>query len=211
MVVKFCERGRYFAGAAGAAVQELWALHGLAPKIHRAVRLPGGRDMVVMEYLSPEDGWRGLNLKHYNPGEDEGPAAWYAREAAVRVGLRKAHSLRLPWPLGAEGLSAVPTLHGDIRLPNVLLRRTRSGPRLPWGTGGVPSELAYEVRFIDFDWAGLELPTGVAGGGGCRCPLVINRDLFPPVVVPGERLTQETDGATLEFSLALDEAHLDES
>ena len=188
VLVKFCRRGYPFAGRVGEAIQALWASHGLAPSILRSSRLPGGTDMVVMEYLDPADGWRGLS--HYLQLTADAPKC----VAAVRAALVRAQALRLPWPPGSpETLPSesggVPTVHSDARVPNVLVRPSGSGE-----FGG------FEVRFIDFDYAGVELPPG--DPRAACCPPFVDRTAFPSGVVPGGRLTQVTDAATLEHSIA---------
>ena len=124
-VVKFCPRP--FAGG-GELVHRLWAEEeGLAPELIFVHRLPGGIDMVGMEYLDPAAGW--VRLADVRSDQAE------ALRPDVRRALAKAHALRL------DDRS---TVHGDVRPPNVMVRLTAGelkGPR--------------PICFVDFDWAGV--------------------------------------------------------
>ena len=238
VVVKFCTRGRPFKGHVGEAIQDLWAAHDLAPKVLDSYRLPGGVDMVVQEYLDPKDGW--LRLSHYKPRPPVGGrvdsgdlAKWAECTTAVRAALSRAQDLRLEWPLRLPppppspgkgmgggvtepGPAAVavaqpplgaPTVHGDIRVPNVLVREAGSSLELEGVGAGTPR---FHVRFVDFDWSGLEAVVGSGshgsgsayGAGEAICPPFIRREAFPSGVTPGVRLTQATDRATLEHCLS---------
>ena len=184
VVVKFCAPGEPFAGRVGEAVQSLWAASGLAPRVLETFRLPGGVDMIVTEHLGPKDGWQRLfELLPVPPASSQAESAWALCESAVREALERAHGLELEW----EG-ERRRTVHGDVRIPNIFVRRTDG-----------PAGVEFDVRFIDFDWAGVEME-GV-GNGAAVCPPFARRDAFPPVVVPGGRLTQETDAATLDRCL----------
>ena len=200
VVVKFCERDRPFAGSLANAVQRLWADHLLAPKVLDTFRLPGGTDMVLLEYLDPAEGWRGLSELWPEAGASrsrERACAWAACLAAVRAALARAHALRLTLPSPSDsggGLLSGPvcTVHGDVRPPNIMVCPPRPGVV-------DPDPGAFEIRFLDFDWAGVELPEG--DSRTARCPPFIARRSFPHQVVPGGLLTQLTDTATLEFCL----------
>ena len=122
------------------------------------------------------------------PGDSEGSGtsgqgagARAAMAAAVAFGRaasqRGAAGLELPFA-GCE----LPTVHGDLRIPNIMVRMT-------------PDNVV-EVRFVDFDSAGVEW----AGKGGARCPTVIARALFPKSVVAGGALSQSSDRDTLSYS-----------
>lgn len=117
-------RIKFAHGPYGREVHAAWAAAGLAPALVSHAPLPGGMSMVMMEELSPQK-WRDvLSL----------PAA-VARAAAPRIeaALARAHAL----PLSGGGLG----VHGDLRLPNVMLN-------VDWREGDADEG----VRFVDFDW-----------------------------------------------------------
>ena len=116
--------------AAGLAVQRAWAAAGLAPEVLDSVQLPGRFTMVTMAFLAPEAGWRSL---FDVPASARGAALRCAQQA-----LKRAHALPVTFGTGSESVAA----HGDCRSANVMVRRV--------GQAGEE----YEVRFIDFDWAG---------------------------------------------------------
>lgn len=133
--VKFAPAG---AGGGGVAVQRAWAAAGLAPEVLSCKALPGGFSMVTMEYLSPDSGWRTL---FELPERERGKALKSAERA-----LARAHTVPVAFgSSGGQGFAA----HGDCRSANVMVRRK---PAAPGGRGRAAAE--YEVRFIDFDWAG---------------------------------------------------------
>ncbi|KAG5181731.1 hypothetical protein JKP88DRAFT_246098 [Tribonema minus] len=112
------------------AIHKVWAQAELAPQLVEVLQLPGDQTMVVMEYLRREDGWRMLwDLK----GEEQQCAFEAAQEA-----LRRAHAIQIPdacsIPRGA--------VHGDMRGPNIMVRQD--------------DDRAWQVKFINFDWSGLE-------------------------------------------------------
>ena len=160
VVVKFCMRPfASKAGGTGEAVHRLWAAAGLAPQLYAVERLPGGIDMVVVEYLDPAAGWVAA-------GEDQPEES--------RQALRAAHAL------GGH-------VHGDMRGTNIMVRKRRPAP-------GLPSDGGYDVRFIDFDWAGED--------GVVRCPTFINPEAgWPPGMKVGVPLTQQLDCQTLALDL----------
>ena len=89
----------------------------------------------------------------------------------------------------------LPTVHGDARVPNVMVRVLEAAEG-----GGI---IEVQVRFVDFDWAGIQWP----GRGGARCPTLVNRKLFPPNgIVEGGPLSQALDAATLAYSATADGA-----
>ena len=131
VVVKFCMRPFGSPTAPGEVVHRLWAERGLAPQLHGVLRLPGGIDMVVMEYLDPEAGWVSLR-------DDDLPQLEALQfEGVVQAALATGHALRT-----GDGMA---TIHGDCRSNNIMVRRTS-------GRKPVPED----VRFVDFDWAGID-------------------------------------------------------
>ena len=135
--------------------------------------------------------------------EDSGEKArvWRACVGAVKAALRLAHALRLnpAWAaLGGSsacdgGESGLPTVHGDARALNVMVRVTPAASV----TAGGAQQPSVEVRFVDFDWAGVVV---ISGPGGARCPSIINRAAFPAGVIEGGALSQALDEATFVFS-----------
>lgn len=90
-------------------------------QVQRVETLPGGWILVEMEWLPDTAGWRPLS--ELQVGE--------LNEAlgAVTEELKRAHS--------STGM-----VHGDLRPPNCMVRRSAEGPG-PW-----------QVRFVDFEWSG---------------------------------------------------------
>lgn len=115
--------------ADGLAVQRAWAASSLAPEVLASARLPGAFTMVRMDYLSSADGWQLLFELPLSAREE-------ALLCAERA-LARAHALPVTFSTGSQGVAA----HGDCRSANVMVRRVGEGA-------------AYDVRFIDFDWAG---------------------------------------------------------
>jgi hypothetical protein len=115
-------------------IHKAWAQAELAPNLVKCSRLPGGLIMVVMEHLRQEDGWRMLC-------ELEGKEQELAFEAAQEA-LRRAHAIQIPDTSGGSRAA----VHGDVRGPNIMVKQD--------------AMQAWQVRFIDLDWAGLE-------GTGC--------------------------------------------
>ena len=114
----------------GSDVHAAWAAAGMAPVLHAVERLPGNIYMVVMDLLSPSDGWQPLALL-----TPTSPVAAAARAAALTA-LAAAHSVALP---GGTTRAA----HGDCRGANVFVRAARNG-------------VTWEACFVDFDWSGTE-------------------------------------------------------
>ena len=83
----------------GADVHAAWAAAGLAPALLEHRVLPGGMHMVVMELLSPDDGWHMLAVRTVQQRRLD--------KAAVFSALRAAHAVPLP----GGGVAA----HGDCR------------------------------------------------------------------------------------------------
>ncbi|KAG5192569.1 hypothetical protein JKP88DRAFT_293060 [Tribonema minus] len=129
VLIKFT--GAYSPQASG-MVHEAWAQAGLAPQLIECMRLPGGPTMVVMAHVRQDDGWRMLCALELD-SEEQKVAFETARNALLR-----AQGIRIP---GGDGVSRA-TVHGDIRGPNIMVKQDERG--------------AWHVRFIDFDWAGLE-------------------------------------------------------
>ncbi|KXZ51283.1 hypothetical protein GPECTOR_13g770 [Gonium pectorale] len=120
---------KFVAGRYGAEVHRAWHAAGVAPALYD-VRSVGGNTyvMVIMELLSPEDGWTPLGQAPQHGGGK--PLI-----DAVREALKRAHAA----PLAKLGQKAV---HGDVRCPNILVRGAGSG------------SAGLDVRIIDYDWAG---------------------------------------------------------
>jgi hypothetical protein len=150
--------------AYGADVHAAWAAAGLAPALLEHRVLPGGIHMIVMELLRPDQGWRMLAEQDVQQRRLMLPA--------VLGALRTAHAVPLP----SGGVAA----HGDCRDANVLVRqRTTLG-------GGV----AFDVRFVDFDWAG-------RAGAAVYPPLMAPAVEWPSGALPGAPLEQAHDEALL--------------
>ena len=107
-----------------------------------------------MEYLPPPD-WMPLSV--LAPVRLQGPPddvlglplslnAWDKAADLTRNALTPAHQIR--FPTGSP--SGLPTVHGDMRLPNILAHRSQTGE-------------VNMIKFVDFDWA------GVAGRSRCAC------------------------------------------
>ena len=128
-MVKFCMHPFGGPTAAGETVHRLWAGRDLAPQLHGVLRLPGGIDMVVMEFLDPVAGWASLD------GLPRLEGLQY--EGAVQAALAAGHALRT--------VGGAATVHGDCRSCNIMVRRiSQSG------------SLTEDVRFVDFDWGGID-------------------------------------------------------
>ena len=148
----------------GAEVHAAWAAVGLAPVLLEHRVLPGGIHMVVMELLCPDQGWRML-------AEQDVQQRRLVLPAVLRA-LRTAHAV----PLSSGGVAA----HGDCRDANVLVRQ-RTEP------GG---DVAFDVRFVDFDWAG-------RAGAAVYPPLMAPAVEWPSGALPGAPLEQVHDEALL--------------
>ncbi|KAI5076703.1 hypothetical protein GOP47_0008768 [Adiantum capillus-veneris] len=158
---KFCKRY-------GKGVHETWAQAGLAPKLFKCGEIPGGWIAVEMEYLSPDD-WKSVHQWCNNqlPKIDQS-RLW----SAVNSALQRAFNLECEMEyLSADDWKSVQQLcssvskhdesalllavenavksvlklkhevaHGDMRPPNVMARAVEGG---------------FEIKFVDFDWAGV--------------------------------------------------------
>ncbi|KXZ54770.1 hypothetical protein GPECTOR_4g840 [Gonium pectorale] len=148
VVVKFAPR--YCSDA-----HRAWAALGMAPELYLAEVLPGGYVHVEMELLDKADGWVPLSCV-----EDAADAA--AAEQAALGALAAAHAAAEP-----------PFVHGDARKANCLVRRRpgqrraqrrRGRPRRSGSEGGTGAgrkgasvvKGEWEVRFVDFEFAGRE-------------------------------------------------------
>ena len=164
-----------------AAVHAAWAAAGLAPALLEHRVLPGGIHMIVMELCSPDDGWCLLSDTDMLTGEaaavhSERAAALAAADAA----LRRAHAVQLPCGRCAA--------HGDCRSVNVLVRRAPTP-----SSGGEAQDAAFQVRFLDFDWAG-------PAGETVYPPYMSNVVSWPPGATPGSPITQAHDRQLLTSS-----------
>ena len=156
-----------------AAVHAAWAAVGLAPALLEHRMLPGGIHMIVMELCSPDDGWCLLSDTDMLAREASVPSERAAALAAADAALRRAHAVQLPCGRCAA--------HGDCRSVNVLVRRAPTP-----GSGRVADDAAFQVRFLDFDWAG--------PAGETLYPLYMsNVVVWPPGASPGSPITQAHD------------------
>lgn len=100
-----------------------------------------------MDYLDPLQ-WVPMAL--LAPVRSEGPSDdvpvkplshlnWEAAAELARDALRRAHLIRFP----AGSPAGLPTVHGDMRLPNILAHLAQDGK-------------VDAIKFLDFDWAGVE-------------------------------------------------------
>ena len=154
--------------AYGSDVHAAWAAAGCAPALLSHTQLPGGLHMVVMELLDVASGWQVLCALPRGADKD-------AAHSAALVALRRAHEQ--PLPCGGRGA------HGDCRAVNVMVRLAPA----PIGDAATP---AWDVRFVDFDGAGVE-------GRRTYPPLMSPAVRWPVGVLPGEPLKQEHDMALL--------------
>ncbi|PNH07961.1 hypothetical protein TSOC_005547 [Tetrabaena socialis] len=154
VVVKLCRKY-------GLEAHLAWAELDLAPEVRRAELLPGGWQLVEMEWLS-EPEWQMLsNLPSGELGEALG---------AAEKALQTAHA--------ATGM-----VHGDVRPPNCLVRRDAEGAG------------SWQVRFVDFEWAGRE--------GQATYPACLNPDVpWPEGVGYGKQLQRAHDFQLLVASTA---------
>jgi hypothetical protein len=158
----------------GAQVHDAWQAAGLVPALHRCDALPGGYCCVAMDLLAEADGWRMLHEL-----EDGGPDQQQCFEAAEKA-LARAHGILVP-----HGGGRAPAVHGDMRGPNIMVRRARGVD-----AGNCDGD-GWEVRFADLDWAGLE---GVA-----RYPARMSTTLpWHPDAKPGCLLQREHDTHLLQ-------------
>jgi hypothetical protein len=133
----------------------------LAPELLGVSRLPGGWFAVIMEKLDCRDGW-----EPYNRKDD-------SQRSAVRAA----------WERGIRDQGNV---HGDLRTSNILVRRQSYSASLSSSSSSSSSTAsaphAWQVAFIDWDWAGKEgaakypmtrnphcvwAPESIAGGDIC--------------------------------------------
>jgi len=154
--------------AYGSGVHAAWAAAGCAPALLSHAQLPGGLHMVVIELLDFASGWQVLCALPRGADRD-------AAHSAALVALRRAHAQ--PLPCGGRGA------HGDCRAVNVMVRRASA----PVGDAVDP---AWDVRFVDFDGAGVE-------GRRTYPPLMATAVRWPAGALPGEPLKQEHDLALL--------------
>jgi hypothetical protein len=145
------------------AVHEAWAASGLAPELYECEALPGGWWAIVMEQLRPPE-WQMLEKVR-----QETKAAWYEE---AQIGLLRAHAV-----IVADGTG----VHGDVRRCNIMCR------------GEAPRGGGLDVRFIDFDWAGL--------AGKAKYPLFMSRGIpWPDGVEAGKLIMPEHDVELLRRS-----------
>jgi hypothetical protein len=163
--IKFAPR------AYAADVHAAWAAAGLAPELLEHRVLPGGTQMVVMELLLPPDGWCMLRDTGVRAGGGFVAAERAAALHAALAALRRAHALSLPCGRCAA--------HGDCRDVNVMVRRAHT----PGGGADDDGSGAFEVRFLDFDWAG---PADAAR----YPPYMSNAVMWPNGSTPGALITQ---------------------
>lgn len=166
----------------GDTVHATWAGKGLAPKLYESEKIAGGWVAIEMEYLSPPD-WKTVHewAKHLDETKKS------ELRSAVHNALREAHTCT------CEGMEVA---HGDMRAPNIMARSV---------------EDSFEIKFLDFDWAGA-VPSTIY-------PSFINTDLcWHKDVGTGRPLQQDHDwwwadkwtevGTSLDLPLQLHHAHL---
>ena len=192
VAVKF---GRMSADAV--RVHRAWAAAGLAPQVLLEQVLPCGLTMLVMEQLAAEDGW----VMFYSLQQKQKRQL----QGAVVAALARAHAVVVDADRGLTGV------HADLRQANVMVRlprddddaaaaAARSGigggaggggaegggggdAAASGGSSGSRSELQAQVRFVDFDWSGLEGHTRLPAfsrqrlpGYGCGCEVTQEYD-----------------------------------
>ena len=136
-------------------VQRAWAAADLAPKVFTSKRLGCGLTMLVMEQLEEAQGWRMFH------GLEKGLKAQL--HGAVVEALGRAHALVVDQARGLRGV------HADLRQANVMVQLlmpqggggggSGGGGGGSGGRGGVNDaapQPQIQVRFVDFDWAGLQ-------------------------------------------------------
>ncbi len=133
-----------FARHYGIEAHQEWARLNLAPALHRFKYLPGGFVMVEMELLDPASWMTLYQLSRQDPTRAE------SATAAALAELERAYH---------EGAKRF--VHGDARPANCMVRRSSAGSGS--GSGG------WEVRFVDFEFAGEE--------GKDRYPVPLNPGL----------------------------------
>ncbi len=166
MLVKFA-----FVAEHTVRVHSAWAAAGLAPQLIDWQLLPCGLTMLVMEYLSPDDGW----TMFYSLA----PERKQQLSAIVLAKLEQAHAIDV-----GDGARAV---HADMRQSNVMVQLRKDDSQ----------QLAepHQVRFLDFDWAGLQeqarLPTfmrqRIGYSTGQAVTQQYDRDLWAHELVHGDR------------------------
>ncbi|PNW88714.1 hypothetical protein CHLRE_01g041400v5 [Chlamydomonas reinhardtii] len=111
---------------------------------------------------------------------------------------------------GSRVGGAPKAVHGDMRPPNIMVRSAMAtagasadvggvmGSSPASGAGGTASATGtWHVRFIDFDWAGLE------GDADARYPVLLSPLIrWPEGVAPGTQMRQQHDTELLELELA---------
>lgn len=172
-LVKFLPHGSY-----GEAVHRAWAQHGLAPELYEIKQLAGGFCMVEMEELRREEGW--LSVAALPIGERSERLS-----EAVQDALQRAHGLKVSaGKCGVHGdaraanvLVRRPAVAGcqalgEDQQASVASASAGAGGEIQQSASsqGAAGEVQQqgalaqniEVRFVDFDWAGLadeaELP-----------------------------------------------------
>ena len=115
-----------------------------------------------MEYLSQETGWQ--------------PAAEILKGATddpVHIAKIKSFIVQMVQKGHTQGF-----VHGDMRLPNILLRKGDEKE-----ADGFPR---YDVRLLDFDWSGLS--------GSAKYPRRLNKEVeWPPGATYGAVISKEHD------------------
>jgi hypothetical protein len=158
-------------------VHEAWQSAGLVPQLHRCQALPGGYNLVAMEFLGPD--WVPLWQLSKQPWLGSSSYSDADKEQclqAVKGALEKAHSIQVK-----QGNIKGPAVHGDCRGPNIMVRHSSSSS----------SGQVWDVRFVDLDWAGLE--------GVGRYPVRMSDTLpWHPDAKPGCFLHREHDTYLLE-------------
>lgn len=156
-------------------VHRAWAAEHLAPELVLEKLLPCGLVMLVMEQLARSDGW----VMFFSLAPD----LKQQLNGAVVAALGRAHAIVVD-----RGL---PGVHGDLRQANVMVQlpHADSGGGAAGAGGGCA-----EVRFVDFDWSGLQGHTQLPAfsrmridgyGSGCQVTQEYDKALWEHELVFG--------------------------
>ncbi|GFR44257.1 hypothetical protein Agub_g5459 [Astrephomene gubernaculifera] len=181
-------------------VHRAWAAADLAPKVVLEKRLPCGLVMLVMEQLAPADGWVMFyslppDLKEQLNGAvvaalgrahtivvDRGLPGVHAdlRQANVMVQLPRADTAA---GSGGGGRGAGGG-GGEVAVGSGMGGSDGGGEDAAGGVSSSSSEPQVQVRFVDFDWSGLQGHTRLPAfsrmrlpGYGCGCQVTQEYDM----------------------------------
>ncbi|KAG2428346.1 hypothetical protein HXX76_010492 [Chlamydomonas incerta] len=200
----------------GADAHRAWAAAALAPALYAVRPLAGGWLLLEMELLSKDAGW--VNLAQLvvaaaaadargggggasgaaaGGGTIPAVAAVQRAVASVLVALDRAHAVQSARRGRGRPGRAVVFAHGDVRPQNILVRPQEGGGAGlgggGGGGGGGDGGGGYDVRFIDFEFAGAV--------GAARYPPFLNMDVVWPAGVEFDApVLQEHDTTLLVLS-----------